>query len=317
MDMFGAPATNPGFAAAAFSFGGRGIPPRRGSGGVEELDLDLHLGLPYGAVGEADLAGGRRGAAPSRPASAARAAAMASRTGWGGDPAGTAARPYRTRPANAAPPAAGRPPVGGRGGVPPRRGSGVVEELDLDLHLGLPYGERLSSTSAGAVGEAAFAGGRRGAAPSRAAGAAMATRTGWRRAPAGTAARPSRAPRPANAAPVGGRGVIGGGAGVAAGRQYADDGALGQESQDSNECDDGGDESEDWGEESDDDGDSDGSSSRDTADSSSSDGEIEKMLLNRRKSNRQFLTVAVGMGGISYRWVTYSSAMKKPPVDWQ
>ncbi|CAN6241157.1 unnamed protein product [Urochloa humidicola] len=243
---------------------------------------------------------------------------------------------------------------GGRG-VPPRRGSGGVEELDLDLHLGLPYGERLSSASVGVVGEAAFAGSRRGAAPSRAASTAreaMATRSGWRGAPGGAVARPYRAPRPANAAPtaargppVGGRGGVGGSAGVAAGGQYADDaGALGQESQghaewrklkngppecldnlevmfehtaadalscvlgqhNSNEGDDGGDESEDWGEESDVDGD------YETADFSSSDGEIEK-ILNRRKNNRQFLTMAVGMGGTSYRWVTYSSAMKKRP----
>ncbi|CAO2043998.1 unnamed protein product [Urochloa humidicola] len=231
---------------------------------------------------------------------------------------------------------------GGRGD-PPRRGFGGLEALDLDLHLGFPYVERLSSASAGAVGDADFAGGRRGAAPS-AARAAMASRTGWGGAPDGTAARPYRAPRPVNAAPVGGRGVVGGGAGLAAGGQYADDGALGQESQghaewrklkngppecldnlevmfehtaadasscvlgqhNSNEGDDGGDESEDWGEKSDVDGD------YETADSSSSDGEIET-ILNRRKNNRQFLTMAVGMGGTSYRWVTYSSAMKKRP----
>ncbi|XP_025825588.1 elastin-like isoform X3 [Panicum hallii] len=127
MDFFGAPATIPGFTAAASSPGSRGVPLQRGSARVEVLDLnslpsDLHLGMPYGerfrsasagAVGEVDVAGGPRGAVPSRAASAARAATPI-RAGSGGAPAGTAARLHRAlRPARVA----GGPPVGGRGGA--------------------------------------------------------------------------------------------------------------------------------------------------------------------------------------------------------
>ncbi|PUZ49224.1 hypothetical protein GQ55_7G309100 [Panicum hallii var. hallii] len=66
-----------------------------------------------GAVGVVDVAGGPRGAVPSRAASAARAATPI-RAGSGGAPAGTAARLHRAlRPARVA----GGPPVGGRGGA--------------------------------------------------------------------------------------------------------------------------------------------------------------------------------------------------------
>lgn len=135
---------------------------------------------------------------------------------------------------------------GGRG-VPLQRGSARVEVLDLnslpsDLHLGMPYGERFRSASAGAVGEVDVAGGPRGAVPSRAAITARAAtpiRAGSGGAPAGTAARLHRALRPARVAggpPVGGRGGAGGSAGVAAGGPYDDDGALTQESQVSCSC---------------------------------------------------------------------------------
>ncbi|CAN6269508.1 unnamed protein product [Urochloa humidicola] len=145
MDLFGAPATYPGFTAADSSPGGRGVPPLRGSGGVVGLDLDLHLRLPYGerlrlasagAVGEADVAGGRRGAAPARADSAAHAS-MATRTGWGGARAGTAAGRYRApRSAAAALRAAGGPPVGGRGGVGGGAGVAACDPYHDDGALG-------------------------------------------------------------------------------------------------------------------------------------------------------------------------------------